>query len=142
MSLENMIALSIPFRNRILVVRAGIRASRRFMTVRMSFLTYQLTFLSECDSDSNSWAGMNASEPYATVRHTYSKFGESSEVSVTVPSIPRVIFGLCVDRFADFCTKKGESKFGYQHLYRPTRENPKTPLMKSQKSFGDRSMHF
>ena len=71
-----MIALNIPFGNRILVVCAGIRASRRFMTVRMSFLEYRLTFRSELNSDSNSCAGMNASERYATVGHTYLEFGE------------------------------------------------------------------
>ena len=111
-----MIALSIPFGNRISVVRAEIRASQRFMTVRMSFLDYRLTVCSELDSDSNSCVGMNASERYYTVGDTFYNFGKSSEVSVTVPSIPRVIFGRCVDRFADFYTKKGESKFGYQQL--------------------------
>ena len=68
--------LNIPFGNRILVVREGIRASRRFMTVRMSFGGYRLTFRSELNSDSNSCAGMNASERYATIVHTYLEFWE------------------------------------------------------------------
>ena len=63
--------LSIPFGNKISVVGMGIRASRRFMTIWMSFLDYRLTFRSELDSDSNSCAGMNASEYSSTVGHTY-----------------------------------------------------------------------
>ena len=69
--LRNMTVLSIPFRNRILVARTGIRASGRFMTIQMSFLDYRLTFCSELDSDLNSCVGMKASERYATVGHTY-----------------------------------------------------------------------
>ena len=95
---------------------AGISSSCCYTTIRMSFSGCQLTFRSDLNCNSNSYVGMNAYERYATVGHTYYNFGKSSEVSVTVPSVPRVIFGHCVDRFADFCTKKGESKFGYQQL--------------------------